>query len=177
MRRFLRPIYASAGYRSGPRTGFRFPIRAGAFSPACCGSPRRRDSPAPSSVSSYRYARVAIVVQRVFEHTQLQKRGRAYSVRCVSGTAPVKQADFHAIAFHSVPQLAHFRRYGTCGECALHRAVGVRQPEHIVEVDSGRGSGRWGLRFAPRRYAAPRGKYWSYPSRLKPCPCQFALSV
>ena len=81
------------------------------------------------------YARVAVIVKSVFQHSQLQHPVRHF-LFIPARTSTVKQLDFNAIALRSIPQMPHFRRYRTGSERLFHGPVPVTQAQHIVEVDS-----------------------------------------
>ncbi len=69
-------------------------------------------------------ARVTVVIQAVFEHTQL-KPLIGHPLFTLVACATVKQINFDASVLHPVPELLHFRRNGRGGSRPSHGAVGV----------------------------------------------------
>ena len=63
----------------------------------------------PGSVSGQEDsdALVAVVVQRVLQHAQLQEAVR-HVLLTSHLVSPIKQADLHALVLHSIPELAQF---------------------------------------------------------------------
>ena len=79
-------------------------------------------------------ARVAVVIQRILQHPQLQSPVGSFLFAALRAAA-VEQMDIYPAIFEAVPQLAQFRRHRTGRQRFLHFPVGVGQPQHIVEVD------------------------------------------
>lgn len=89
-------------------------------------------------------SRVSIEVQCVFQHAQLQQAIRHFPLSLLCG-APVEKVNLDPMAFHAIPQLAHFGRQGARGHGFLNGPVGMRQPEQILEMSTDAISGVWPL--------------------------------
>ena len=83
----------------------------------------------------HRYAGVAVVIERVFEHPQLYQPV-GYLLLLAARDASVEEIDPHAHRFHAVPQLAHLRRDRPCRVCSLQGAVRLREAQHVFEGDA-----------------------------------------
>ena len=67
---------------------------------------------------------VAVVVERVFQHPQLQQTVGQFLLAAVAFVA-VHQMHLDAGVLHPIPELAHLRRHGTRGHRLGQRPVGV----------------------------------------------------
>ena len=81
------------------------------------------------------YARVAIVIQRVLQHAQLQDA--VWHVLLSSHrVSPIKQANLDTPVLHSMPELEQFRRNRARGQGLLQWAAGMGLPQEVVKLDA-----------------------------------------
>ena len=86
------------------------------------------------SGEQHRDARIPVVIERVFQHPQLQ-HAVGHLLLTTFRAAAVEQPDLHAGAFETIPELAHLWRDRADGDGMLDFSPRVRKAQHRVEID------------------------------------------